>query len=92
MPTYFAHAVSCTEADVLCASVFVEAGFVPNAIQFITYSRAYRPCARPKVFEAFSVGVPLGYLQIQDPSHRLVITRISATKKAHLQRRRTQGS
>src|SRR6516162_2985413 len=56
-----------------CALVFVEAGFVPNAIQFITYSPAYRPCARPKVSEAFSAAVPLGYRQIQDTFHGLVI-------------------
>ena len=56
-----------------CALVFVEAGFVPNAIQFITYSPAYRPWARPKVSEAFSAAVPLGYRQIQDTFHGLVI-------------------
>jgi len=46
---------------------------VLNAIQFITYSPAYRPCARPKVSEAFSAAVPLGYRQIQDTFHGLVI-------------------
>src|SRR5262249_34496588 len=56
-----------------CALIFVEAGFVPNGIQFITYSPAYRPCARHKSSEASSVGVPFGYRQFQDTFHGLIV-------------------